>query len=69
MVTSTHQVSCPKCGKVNSYEIANLQFVDTDLQATYQCECGCRFNDIYALVYLGGFTDGQWYDRDNVSLN
>ena len=66
MVTSRIEVTCPKCGASNCYEIEKLELVDTDLHATYACTCGCRFTDTYALVYLGGFTENMQYDRDNL---
>lgn len=66
MVTSSMQVTCPECNAVNQYEIEQMELIDTDLQVTYTCTCGCRFTDTYALVYLGGRTNSIEYDRDNL---
>ena len=66
MVTSRVKVTCPKCGEESLYEVEKLELVDTDLHVSCTCTCGCRFTDTYALVYLGGFTDDMWYDRDNL---
>jgi hypothetical protein len=30
--------------------------------------CGCRFTNIYALVYLGGYAEDMMYDRDNITV-
>lgn len=69
MVTSKHNVTCPNCNSINSYEIQKLDLIDNELLATYVCECGCRYTDTYALVYLGGYTDNTMYDRDNLIVN
>jgi uncharacterized secreted protein with C-terminal beta-propeller domain len=69
MVANTHLVVCPKCKAVNSYEIASTKLYDTDLHIAYICEaCGTEYTDIYTLVYLGGHTHSQVYDRDNLSI-
>ena len=66
MVTKDLKVICPQCGVVNDYAIQKLELVDSDLEVTYFCACGCRYTDSFALVYLGGRTDSYLYDRDNL---
>lgn len=69
MVTNTTQVVCPKCGSVNHYEIIKSEYIDRELHTSYDCEmCGCRFINIYALVYLGGYAEDMMYDRDNITV-
>ena len=68
MVTNNPAVVCPKCRKVNCYEIKNLALVDTDLHVSYFCEtCSAEYTDIFALVYLGGHMLTISYDRDNIT--
>lgn len=66
METRIHNVTCPECKVVNDYEIQKIELVDSDLQVSYFCACGCRYTNTYALVYLGGFTNDYCYDRDNL---
>lgn len=69
MVTNNFKVVCPECGSVNDYVIHKSEYIDTELYTTYFCEeCGCLFTDIYALVYLGGYTETEKYDRDNITV-
>lgn len=69
MVTSSIKVTCPCCNS-QDYEIEHLNLVDTDLCVSYTCkECGRRYTDTYALVYLGGNTETFEYDRDNLISN
>ena len=69
MVTSSIKVTCPCCNS-QDYELVKLELVDIDLCASYTCkECGRRYTDTYALVYLGGHTDVCVYDRDNLISN
>lgn len=69
METRVHNVTCPECGVVNDYVIQKVELIDTDLQVTYFCACGCRYTNTYALVYLGGYTNDYSYDRDNLKSN
>lgn len=67
-MVSNCKIVCPACETINAYNIVKLSLVDIDLQVTYSCEkCGTIYTDTYALVYLGGKTDTQEYDRDNIS--
>ena len=67
MVTNNTQVVCPKCGAVNSYDITSTKLYDTDIHIAYCCEaCHTEYTNIYTLVYLGGYTNNQQYDRDNL---
>lgn len=68
MMVSNCKIVCPSCKAINHYDIVKLELVDIDLQATYSCEkCGTIYTDTYALVYMGGKTATQEYDRDNIS--
>lgn len=69
MVTAMPRIVCPVCKSINDYAIDNLSLVDIDLHASLICnQCKSRYTDIYALVYLGGYTDTISYDRDNISV-
>lgn len=69
MVTNNTQIVCPKCKRANCYEIIKSEYIDADLHATYSCEaCGIEYTNIYALVYLGGYTNSMQYDRDNITV-
>ena len=66
METRDRKVTCPLCGVVNDYEIQKVEIVDDCAEVTYFCACGCRYHNLYALVYLGGRTDDYYYDRDGL---
>lgn len=68
MMARNLMVTCPECGVVNDYEIQKLELIEDELHVTYFCACGCRYTHVYALVYLGGKTDGYAFDRDNLKL-
>lgn len=69
MVTNNQSVICPCCKSINNYDIVSTNIIDNDLHITYICtECGTRYTDYYALVYFGGSTNSQIYDRDNLAL-
>jgi hypothetical protein len=69
MVTSNSTVTCPKCQAVNDYVIQKVEVIDANVAITYMCACGCHYTNIYALTYMGGYTDDYYYDRDNLKVN
>lgn len=69
MVTSKHTVTCPNCKTANDYAIQKVELIDNDVVITYMCACGCHYTNTYALVFVGGYTDGYAYDRDNLIVN
>ena len=67
MVANNMFIVCPKCKSVNCYTITRLEMCDKDLHATYMCDtCQTEFTDVYGLMYIGGYTSTQQYDRDNI---
>lgn len=70
MLTSEKHITCPYCGKVDTYATLSSNTIDEMQVLMHRCEsCKREWCTTYLLVYMGYNTDTDYYDRDGARIS